>query len=333
MTDTFQTPAVFKSETAENYFPDKKEQANHFSLSTSHAIDESLSTAQSTLSVLDKLSSCVWSRLVLAQSQIESLQQELRVAREGEERAYEALKRLRTRAHARARSSPRNRPPEPRDGDLAVIVASHNRDLSRREHSVPRISEISNFDMVALSSFKNSLLKELQIAQERLAAGAKREEDLRNTLCKAQEKLAGDYWANVGKDGLQSALREQVEQLRRTVTEQTNKVAKLQLQLEQEKLVSARHRDVAATVWFLLFSMISPIRVIQPAFQFGFDMIADSTKQVGSAAAHCRAEEKMEILRLKNQRNTLRLVISFSMRKFLFDAYHHISDNCFHDRR
>lgn len=215
---------------------------------TSLALENSLSTAQMALDALDKISSCVWSRLVLAQAEIEALHHELRSAKEGEERAYEALKRLRTRAHIRARSSSRPRL-ELQEKEVTVssnvcqLVALDQDDRHQRAQA-----EISYSDKGHLISLKERLLSELQIAHERLADGARREEDLRKTLSKAQEKLAGDYWANVGKDNLHLAIREQVDELRGRVVDQNSTVAELRYQLEQEKIVSARHREVAATV-------------------------------------------------------------------------------------
>ena len=205
------------------------------SFRTSQAIEMCTYSADKALASINELSSCIWSKLVLAQAKIEALQSELRAAREGEERAYEALKRLRTRQHSCARSSSRSRAYEQED---STNVTPDDKIHSTRHHA----------HQVSLITEKSSLFRELEIAQERLAAGAKREEDLRNALSQAQSKLTDDYWATLGKESVNFALREELHELRRKVVNRDGELALLSKRLEHEMLMSARHRDAAATV-------------------------------------------------------------------------------------
>lgn len=86
-----------------------EEHKTGFECDLSQAIALTSQTVEKAQNTLDMLAPCFWPRLVLAQAEIEALRLELRAARDGEERAYEALKRLRTRSRTQTRPSSRAR--------------------------------------------------------------------------------------------------------------------------------------------------------------------------------------------------------------------------------
>ena len=202
--------------------------------------------AESALTALSNLSLCLCSKLTNAKSEIEELQSELHAAKEGEERAYEALKRLRTRTHNCARSSSRSRS-DP--ADRIALLNSNESQIGLQGEITTCTTRHGSFSLLPTSNnAESALLKELHDAQERLAAGAKREEDLRTALSKAHVKLSGDHWATVGKDCINQALKGQLDDLQQKLVIREGKIAELSQLLEREKLMSTRHRDAAATV-------------------------------------------------------------------------------------
>lgn len=229
----------------------------------SQAIALSSQKAESALNALDMLAPCIWPRLVLARAEIESLRSELRAAREGEERAYEALKRLRTRTQTQTRTSSRARSMTAADETSSAIPSF----ASTRIQSLDcEVVQVTAGDMTASPAqslqgeervfsgpvspeiIRGVLFKELQEAHERLTAAALREEQLRMELENSRRMLIGYNSRSSVNDGLPRLPHPENEYLRREVAKRDGRIAELRAQLELEQLKSARHRDVAATV-------------------------------------------------------------------------------------
>jgi hypothetical protein len=259
----------------------------------SHAIAQAAHTAEKALITLDMLAPCIWPRLVLAQAEIEALRSELRAARDGEERAYEALKRLRTRSRTQTRSSPRARNTMSIDDSPLMVPANQQNpptissltNHNEMEPSKREVGQVPKGEMpepsIALSfsaqgvqrdermfsgslspdSIRGVLFRELQGTQDRLAAAALREEALRTELDNARRMLAGECSRLSENDTLYRRRHAECDDLRREVAKRDGFIAELLAHLQEEQSKSARHRDVAATVRLHLLSHLRFVTV------------------------------------------------------------------------
>jgi hypothetical protein len=263
------------------------------------------------------LAPCIWPRLVLAQAEIEALRSELRAARDGEERAYEALKRLRTRSQTQTRASSRARNalvvesssivqhttsnmPSPASakmeqpsickvakvttGEVTERSKSPTRGLQGEERvfSGPVTSPVSS-DII-----RGMLFKELQGTHERLTAAALREEQLRMQLENARQMLTIETSrSSESDDGFHRLLHTERDDLRREVAKRDRHIAELLAQLEEEQLKCARHRDVAATVQLPLPSRLSLVHACQRrAAVYEFVLLATTFRFFRDVSSH-----------------------------------------------
>lgn len=203
------------------------------------AIALSSLTAETALNALDKLAPCIWPRLVHAQAEIESLRSELRAAREGEERAYEALKRLRTRENTRTRSSSRARMLVENGASAAQPERSATDASSPTQDMHTKLSE-------NISPFKDVHGMDTQAIEERIAARASKGAE---KLSKPEKlRWNSDTSFDVSVQESLAQMQADHDALYRQISERDKEISQLLSQLQEERLKTARHRDVAATV-------------------------------------------------------------------------------------
>jgi chromosome segregation ATPase len=198
------------------------------------AIMLSSMTAENALNTLDKLAPCIWPRLVHAQAEIEALRSELRAAREGEERAYEALKRLRTHENTRTRSSSRAR---------LLLENGESRANSAAGAATDAVSPSQGLHTIL---DKNTPIKDAhsmvkEMAEERLALPGEMQKSKQNLFPR------NDLDTSSVQESL-IRMQEEHDVLRQQISDRDRQISELLTKLEDERLKSARHREVAATV-------------------------------------------------------------------------------------
>ena len=221
------------------------------------AIALSSMTADTALNALDKLAPCIWPRLVHAQAEIEALRSDLRAAREGEERAYEALKRLRTRENTRTRSSSRARMLVECGESKANSAASRT---ATDTSSPTQGTYAKNLDKI--SPFKDANFMDLDMVEERMVALAREGEDR-----KSKQECFWDITLSTTAQESLARMQAEHDAYRLQISDRDMKISELSTLLQEERLKSARHRDVAATVMCAMLTQVLD-RIVKRDYAF-----------------------------------------------------------------